>query len=44
MKILQAKSDADVESIIHAWAQTCRDLGIDAIVQERASIVAALKI
>ena len=44
VKVLQAKSDADVETIIHAWAQTCRNLGIDAIVQERAATIAGLKI
>jgi hypothetical protein len=44
VKVLRAKSDTEVEQIIHAWAQTCRNLGIDAIVQERQAIIAGIKI
>jgi putative aldouronate transport system substrate-binding protein len=44
VKVLRAKTDAEVEKIIHDWAAICRNLGIEDIVKERAAIIASLKI
>jgi putative aldouronate transport system substrate-binding protein len=34
-KVLVAKSEAEVEKVIHEWAKTCKDMGIDDIIKER---------
>jgi ABC-type glycerol-3-phosphate transport system substrate-binding protein len=44
VKVLRAKSDAEVEQVIRAWAETCRKLGIDSIIEERRAIVAGIKL
>ena len=44
VKVLQAGSDAEVETIIRAWAATCRSLGIDEIVKERQERIAAINL
>ena len=43
-KVLLAKSETEVESILHAWAKTCKDMGIDEIIAERQKYFAELKI
>jgi putative aldouronate transport system substrate-binding protein len=34
-KLLVAKSDAEVEKLVHDWAKTCKDMGIDDVIKER---------
>jgi putative aldouronate transport system substrate-binding protein len=34
-KVIAAKSDTEVEQIVHTWAQTAKDMGIDDIIAER---------
>jgi putative aldouronate transport system substrate-binding protein len=43
-KVLVAKSEADVEKIVHDWGQTCRDMGIDDIIMERQQYIDSLDI
>jgi putative aldouronate transport system substrate-binding protein len=43
-KVLLAKSDAEVESIIHAWAKSCKDMGIDGIIAERQKYIDNFKL
>lgn len=43
-KVLVAKSEADVEKIIHDWAKTCKDMGIDEIIAERQNYMDTLDI
>ncbi len=44
VKVLQAKSEADVEAIVHDWAKTCKDMGIGQIIAERQQYMDKLKL
>jgi putative aldouronate transport system substrate-binding protein len=41
-KVLVAKSEAEVEQIIHNWGKTCKDMGIDDIIKERQAYMDSL--
>jgi hypothetical protein len=38
-KVINAKSEADVETIVHEWAQSCKNMGIDEIIAERQNFL-----
>lgn len=39
VKVLTAKSDSEVEQIVHNYGKVCKDLGIDEIVAEKQKII-----
>jgi len=43
-KVILAGSEAEVETIVHAWAKTAKDMGIDEIVAERQKYVDNFKL
>ncbi|MEW5815367.1 MAG: extracellular solute-binding protein [Spirochaetota bacterium] len=44
VKVLLAKSEAEVEKVIHAWGTNCKNLGIDKIAAERQNYLGSLDI
>lgn len=41
-KVISAKSEAEVEQLVHEWNQTCVDLGINDIIAERQASMDAI--
>lgn len=38
-KVLSAKSEGEVEKLVHEWGRTCKDMGIDEIIAERQAYI-----
>lgn len=38
-KVINAKSEADVETIVHEWAKSCKNIGIDEIIAEKQNFL-----
>jgi hypothetical protein len=38
-KVVSAKSEGEVEQLVHEWNQTCINLGIEQVVEERQNAI-----
>lgn len=42
-KVIQAKSEAEVETLVNEWGEICKSMGIDEIIAERNATMDAIK-